>query len=112
MELNYKHTAERTHSPLMPLGVFDAVEASSADAGRLTLSQRIKRGGGGGESCSCAFYSWLCFLPKVFTGVYRTNPNKSRGKFFVFFFCLSLKAETLVSARIRGRTEVRRERTT
>lgn len=79
--------------------------------GSLYLKESREEGGGG--SCSCAFYSWLCFLPKVFTGVYRTNPDKSRGKFFfVFFFCLSLKAETLVSARIRGRTEVRRERTT
>lgn len=84
MELNYKHTAERTHSPLMPLGVFDAVEASSADAGRLTLSQRIKRGGGG-EAVAVLFILGCVSFQKssqVCTGQIRIKVEGS----FLFFF--------------------------
>lgn len=73
MELNYKHTAERTHSPLMPLGVFDAGEASSADAGRLTLSQRIK---GGVEKKAVAVLLFLAALPSE--SLHRCVQDKSR----------------------------------
>ena len=72
-ELQTHRRAHTLSSPLMPLGVFDAGEASSADAGRLTLSQRIK---GGVEKKAVAVLLFLAALPSE--SLHRCVQDKSR----------------------------------